>query len=70
VLTCRFVNGSTGATASVGKTRPVPKSTAGSGPQQRPGQGPVTKATFKMGHGGCVEVHVSNHPPLREALQQ
>ena len=50
--------------------RPLPKSLASLGPQQVMGQGPVTKAMFKMGQGGCLEVHISNHPPLREALQQ
>ena len=48
----------------------MPRSLANSGVQQRPSQGPVTKAVFKMGQGGCLEVHVANHPPLRDALQQ
>ena len=43
---------------------------SGQGPGQRMGQGPVTKVIFKIGQGGCLEVHVSNQAPLRKALQR
>ncbi len=69
-LICRPSKDCSSAAPAAGSARPVPRSLANSGVQQRPGQGPVTKAVFKMGQGGCLEVHVANHPPLRDALQQ
>ena len=70
LLHCRPGKDCSIAAAAGGSARPVPRSLAGPGALQRPGQGPVTRAVFKMGHEGCLEVHVSNHPPLRDALQQ
>ena len=68
--TCREHAEISKAAVPAATARPLPNSLGSSGPQQVMGQGPVTKAIFKMGQGGCLEVHVSNHPPLREALQQ
>ena len=69
-VSCREQNEFSKGAVSAAATRPLPKSLGSSGAQQVMGQGPVTKAMFKMGQGGCLEVHISNHPPLREALQQ
>lgn len=70
LLHCRMASSRSTAVAAAESARPVVSPVASLGVQLGPSKGPVTKAVLKEGQGGCLEVHVSNHPLLKDALQR